>query len=175
MKKLPSLPLELLQSQTILNLSNPVRREEFRQSLLQTIDPDDLTSVREEIPELSHWSDEEVITFGQLWAENIYEVSGFQSPSRDGWLNMLALSDTLSYPIEKCLESFYGYGILRIDEIDGIYNAWLVDKQEANKRISWNLEYNDPNRYLDGLIRHTGQFPTEVYPEFNYENYDYKG
>lgn len=111
------------------------------------------------------------ITFGQLYSENIYEVSGFQSPSKDGWLNMLALSDTLSYPIEKCLEAFYGYGILKIEEIDGIYNAWLVDKQEVNKRISWILEYNDPKRYLDGLIRNAGQFPTEAYPEFNYENY----
>lgn len=50
MRHIPNLPLELLQSQTILNLSNPARREEFRQSLLQTIDPDDLTSVREENP-----------------------------------------------------------------------------------------------------------------------------
>ena len=157
MKKLPNLLLELLQSQTILNLSNPVRREEFRQSLLQTIDADDLASVREEIPELSHWSDEEVITFGQLYAENIYEVSSFQAPSRDGWLNMLALSDTLSYPIEKCLESFYGYGIFKIDEIDGIYDAWLIDKQEANKKINWNLEHNDPKGYLSGLLRKAGQ------------------
>lgn len=175
MRQLPNLPLELLQAQTILNLSNPARREEFRQSLMQTIDQDDLVSVREEIPELSHWSDEEVITFGNLYSENIYEVSGFQAPSRDGWLNMLALSDTLSYPVEKCLKAFYGYGILKIDEIDGIYNAWLVDKQEVNKKISWNLEFNDPKRYLDGLIRHAGQFPTEAYPEFNYENYNYKG
>lgn len=158
MKQLPNLPLELLQAQTILNLTNPVRREEFRQSLLQTIDPDDLTTVREEIPELSHWSDEEVIVFGNLWSENIYEVSGFQSPSKDGWLNMLALSDTLSYPIEKCLESFYGYGIFKIDEIDGIYDAWLIDKQEANKKINWNLEYNDPKGYLNGLLRKAGKF-----------------
>lgn len=157
MKQLPNLPLELLQAQTILNLSNPVRREEFRQSLLQTIDPDDLASVREEIPELSHWSDEEVIVFGNLWSENIYEVSGFQSPSKDGWLNMLALSDTLSYPIEKCLESFYGYGILKIDEIDGLYDAWLIDKQEANKKINWNLEYNDPKGYLNDLLKKAGQ------------------
>ena len=153
MKKLPNLPLELLQAQTILNLSNPVRREEFRQSLLQTIDPDDLTTVREEIPELSHWSDEEVITFGQLYSENIYEVSGFQAPSRDSWLNMLALSDTLSYPVEDCLKAFYGYGILKIDEIDGIYDAWLVDKQEAMKKINWNLRYNDSKGYLSGLLR----------------------
>jgi len=157
MKKLPNLPLELLQAQTILNLSSPVRMEEFRQSLLQTIDPDDLASVREEIPELAHWSDEEVIVFGNLWSENIYEVSGFQSPSKDGWLNMLALSDTLSYPIEKCLESFYGYGIFKIDEIDGIYDAWLIDKQEANKKINWNLEYNDPKGYLNSLLRKAGQ------------------
>lgn len=158
MKKLPNLPLKLLQSQTILNLSNPVRREEFRQSLLQTIDPDDLACVREEIPELSHWSDEEVITFGNLYSENIYEVSGFQAPSRDGWLNMLALSDTLSCPIEYCLESFYGYGILKIDEIDGLYDAWLIDKQEANEKINWNLEYNDPKGYLNGLLRKAGKF-----------------
>lgn len=157
MKKLPNLPLKLLQSQTILNLSNPVRREEFRQSLLQTIDPDDLACVREEIPELSHWSDEEVITFGNLYSENIYEVSGFQAPSRDGWLNMLALSDTLSCPIEYCLESFYGYGILKIDEIDGLYDAWLIDKQEANEKINWNLEYNDPKGYLNDLLRKAGQ------------------
>lgn len=157
MRQLPNLPLELLQAQTILNLSNPARREEFRRSLLQTIDPDDLTSVREEIPELAHWSDEEVITFGQLWAENIYEVSGFQAPSRDGWLNMLALSDTLSYPVEDCLKAFYGYGVFKIDEIDGIYDAWLVDKQEANKKINWNLEYNDPKGYLSGLLRKAGQ------------------
>lgn len=157
MKQLPNLPLELLQSQTILNLSNPVRREEFRQSLLQTIDPDDLTTVREEIPELSHWSDEEVITFGNLWAENIYEVSSFQSPSREGWLNMLALSDALSYPIEKCLEAFYGYGVFKIDEIDGIYNAWLIDKEEAMKKINWNLEFNDSKGYLNGLLRKAGQ------------------
>lgn len=163
MRQIPNLPLELLQSQTILNLSNPARREEFRQSLLHTIDPDDLISVREEIPELAHWSDEEVITFGQLWSENIYEVSGFQAPSRDGWLNMLALSDTLSYPIEKCLESFYGYGILKIDEIDGIYDAWLIDKEEAKKKISWNLEFNDPKGYLDGFIRHVGQIDYEKY------------
>lgn len=157
MRQLPSLPLELLQSQTILNLTNSAKREEFRQSLMQTIDLDDLSSVREEIPELGHWSDEEVIVFGNLWAENIYEVSGFQAPSRDGWLNMLALSDTLSYPIEKCLESFYGYGIFKIDEIDGIYNAWLVDNEEAKKKISWNLESNDPKGYLDGLVRRAGQ------------------
>ena len=157
MKQLPNLPLELLQSQTILNLSNPVRREEFRQSLLQTIDQDDLTSVREEIPELSHWSDEEVITFGQLYAENVYEVSAFQDVSKDGWLNMLTLSDTLSYPIEDCLKAFYGYGIFKIDEIDGIYDAWLVDKQEANKKINWNLEHNDPKGYLSGLLRKAGQ------------------
>lgn len=157
MKKLPNLPLELLQSQTILNLSNPVRREEFRQSLLQTIDLDDLASVRDEIPELAHWSDEEVITFGQLYSENIYEVSGFQAPSKDGWLNMLALSDTLSYPVDQCLKAFYGYGIFTIDEIDGIYSAWLVDKQEANKKINWNLEYNDPKGYLSGLLRKAGQ------------------
>ena len=157
MKQIPNLPLELLQSQTILNLTNPVRREEFRQSLLQTIDPDDLTSVREEIPELNHWSDEEVIVFGNLWSENIYEVSSCQAPSRDGWLNMLALSDTLSYPIEKCLESFYGYGIFKIEEIDGIYNAWLLDKEEAMKKINWNLEFNDPKGYLNGLLRKAGQ------------------
>ena len=157
MKKLPNLPLELLQSQTILNLFNPARREEFRQSLLQTIDLDDLACVREEIPELAHWSDEEVITFGQLWSENIYEVSSFQAPSKDGWLNMLALSDTLSYPVEDCLKAFYGYGIFKIDEIDGIYDAWLVDKQEANKKINWNLEYNDPKGYLSGLLRKAGQ------------------
>lgn len=24
-------------------------------------------------------------------------------------------------------------------------------------------------------VKHAGQFPTEAYPEFNYENYDYKG
>ena len=157
MKQLPNLPLELLQSQTILNLSNPVRREEFRQSLLHTIDLDDLARVREEIPELSHWSDEEVITFGNLYSENIYEVSSFQSPSREGWLNMLALSDTLSYPVEDCLKAFYGYGVFKIDEIDGIYDAWLVDKQEANKKINWNLEYNDPKGYLSGLLRKAGQ------------------
>ena len=157
MKKLPNLPLELLQSQTILNLSNPARREEFRQSLLQTIDPDDLASVREEIPELAHWSDEEVIVFGNLWSENIYEVSGFQSPSKDGWLNMLALSDTLSYPVEKCLRAFYGYGVFKIEEIDGVYDAWLVDKEEAKKKISWNLEFNDPKGYLSGLLRKAGQ------------------
>lgn len=171
MRQIPNLPLELLQAQTILNLSNPAKREEFRQSLLQTIDLDDLASVREEIPELAHWSDEEVITFGQLYAENIYEVSSFQAPSKDGWLNMLALSDTLSYPVEKCLEAFYGYGILKIEEIDGIYDAWLIDKEEALKKINWNLEFNDPKGYLDGLIRNAGQFPTEAYPEFNYENY----
>ena len=141
MRQLPSLPLELLQSQTILNLTNSAKREEFRQSLMQTIDLDDLSSVREEIPELGHWSDEEVIVFGNLWAENIYEVSGFQAPSRDGWLNMLALSD----------------GIFKIDEIDGIYNAWLVDNEEAKKKISWNLESNDPKGYLDGLVRRAGQ------------------
>lgn len=157
MKKLPNLPLELLQSQTILNLSNPARREKFRQSLLQTIDLDDLACVREEIPELAHWSDEEVIAFGNLWSENIYEVSSFQAPSKDGWLNMLALSDTLSYPVEDCLKAFYGYGIFKIDEIDGIYDAWLVDKQEANKKINWNLEYNDPKGYLSGLLRKAGQ------------------
>ena len=169
MRQLPNLPLDLLQSQTILNLFNLARREEFRQSLLQTIDLDDLTYIRTEIPELVHWSDEEVITFGQLWAENIYEVSGFQSPSKDSWLNMLALSDTLSYPIDQCLKSFYGYGVFKIEEIDGIYNAWLVDQEEAKKKISWNLEFNDPKRYLDGLIRHAGQLPTEAHPEFNYE------
>ena len=157
MKQLPNLPLELLQSQTILNLSNPVRREEFRQSLMQTIDPDDLANVRKEIPELAHWSDEEVITFGNLYSENIYEVSGFQAPSRDSWLNMLALSDTLSYPVEDCLKAFYGYGIFKIDEIDGIYNAWLIDKDEAKKKISWNLEFNDPKGYLNGLLRKAGQ------------------
>ena len=157
MKKLPNLPLELLQAQTILNLSSPVRREEFRQSLLQTIDPDDLASVREEIPELAHWSDEEVITFGQLYSENIYEVSSFQALSRDGWLNMLALSDTLSYPIDQCLKAFYGYGIFKIEEIDGIYNAWLLDKEEAMKKINWNLEFNDPKGYLNGLLRKAGQ------------------
>ena len=135
MRQLPNLPLELLQSQTMLNLSDPANREEFRQSLLRTIDPDDLATVREEIPELAHWSDEEVITFGQLYAENIYEVSSFQSPSRDGWLNILALSDTLSYPIEKCLEAFYGYGILKIEEIDGVYDSWLIDKEEAIKSV----------------------------------------
>lgn len=158
MRQLPNLPLELLQAQTILNLSNPARREEFKQSLLHTINPDDLASVREEIPELAHWSDEEVITFGQLYSENIYEVSGFQAPSRDGWLNMLALSDTLSYPVEKCLEAFYGYGIFKINEIDGIYDSWLVDKEETKKKISWNLEYNDPKGYLKGLLSKAGKF-----------------
>lgn len=158
MRQLPNLPLELLQAQTILNLTNPARREEFRQSLMQTIDPDDLASVREEIPELAHWSDEEVIVFGNLWAENIYEVSSFQAPSRNSWLNMLALSDTLSYPVEKCLEAFYGYGIFKIDEIDGIYDAWLIDKQEANKKINWNLEFNDPKGYLKGLLSKAGKF-----------------
>jgi hypothetical protein len=157
MKQLPNLPLELLQKQTKLDLSIKENREEFRRFLLQTIDLDDLTSVREEIPELAHWSDEEVITFGQLYAENIYEVSAFQDVSKDGWLNMLALSDTLSYPIEDCLKAFYGYGIFKIDEIDGIYDAWLVDKQEANKKINWNLEYNDPKGYLNGLLRKAGR------------------
>ena len=157
MRQLPNLPLELLQSQTMLNLSDPANREEFRQSLLRTIDPDDLATVREEIPELAHWSDEEVITFGQLYAENIYEVSSFQSPSRDGWLNILALSDTLSYPIEKCLEAFYGYGILKIEEIDGVYDSWLIDKEEAIKKINWNLERNDSKDYLNDLLRKVGQ------------------
>lgn len=157
MRQLSNLPLDLLQSQTILNLTNPAEREEFKQSLLQTIDPDDLASVRVEIPELAHWSDEEVIVFGNLWSENIYEVSSFQSPSRDGWLNMLALSDTLSYPIDQCLKSFYGYGVFKIKEIDGIYNAWLIDKQEAMRKINWNLEFNDPKGYLNGLLRKAGQ------------------
>ena len=76
---------------------------------------------------------------------------------------MLALSDTLSYPIEKCLESFYGYGIFKIDEIDGIYNAWLLDKEEAMKKINWNLEYNDPKGYLDGLVKKVGQLNYEKY------------
>ena len=158
MKQLPSLPLELLQKQTKLDLSIKENRKEFRKFLLQTIDPDDLTTVREEIPELSHWSDEEVIIFGNLYSENIYEVSSFQASSRDSWLNMLALSDTLSYPIEKCLESFYGYGILKIDEIDGVYDAWLIDKEEALKKISWNLEFNDPKGYLKGLLSKAGKF-----------------
>lgn len=158
MKQLPSLPLELLQKQTKLDLSIKENREEFRRFLLQTIDLDDLANVRKEIPELAHWSDEEVITFGNLYSENIYEVSSFQASSREGWLNMLALSDTLSYPIEKCLKAFYGYGILKIDEIDGIYDAWLIDKQEANKKINWNLEYNDPKGYLNGLLRKAGKF-----------------
>lgn len=157
MRQIPNLPLELLQAQTILNLSNPARREEFRQSLLQTIDLDDLASVRDEIPELAHWSDEEVITFGQLYSENIYEVSSFQASSREGWLNMLALSDTLSYPVDQCLKAFYGYGILKIDEIDGIYDAWLINKEEAKKKIIWNLEFNDPKGYLSGLLRKAGQ------------------
>lgn len=163
MKQIPNLPLELLQAQTILNLSNPARREEFRQSLLYTIDLDDLANVREEIPELAHWSDEEVITFGQLYSENIYEVSSFQASSREGWLNMLALSDTLSYPVDQCLRAFYGYGVFKIDEIDGIYSAWLVDKEEAKKKISWNLEFNDPKGYLDGLIKRIGQINYEKY------------
>lgn len=158
MRQLPNLPLELLQAQTILNLTSLAEREEFKQSLLNTIDLDDLVSVREEIPELAHWSNEEVIVFGNLWAENIYEVSSFQAPSRDGWLNMLALSDTLSYPVEKCLKAFYGYGILKIEEIDGIYDVWLVDKQEVNKKINWNLEYNDPKGYLNGLLKKAGKF-----------------
>lgn len=157
MKKLPNLPLELLQSQTILNLSNPARREEFRQSLFQTIDLDDLANVRKEIPELAHWSDEEVITFGNLYSENIYEVSSFQASSREGWLNMLALSDTLSYPVEDCLKAFYGYGILKIEEIDGIYDSWLIDKEEAMKVINWNLKCNDPKGYLSGLLSKVGQ------------------
>lgn len=158
MKQLPNLPLELLQKQTKLDLSIKENRGEFRRFLLQTIDLDDLTSVREEIPELAHWSDEEVITFGQLYAENIYEVSAFQDVSKDGWLNMLALSDTLSYPIEDCLKAFYGYGIFKIDEIDGIYDAWLIDKEEAKKKISWNLEFNDPKGYLKGLLSKAGKF-----------------
>lgn len=158
MRQLPNLPLDLLQSQTILDLSDPFMREEFRQSLMQIIDQDDLSSVREEIPELAHWNDEEVITFGNLWSENIYEVASFQSPSREGWLNMLALSDTLSYPVEKCLEAFYGYGVFKIEEIDGIYNAWLIDKEEAMKKINWNLEFNDPKGYLTGLLRKSGQY-----------------
>ena len=69
---------------------------------------------------------------------------------------MFALSDTLSYPIEKCLEAFYGYGVFMIEEIDGIYNAWLVDQEEAKKKISWNLEFNDPKGYLSGLLRKAG-------------------
>lgn len=43
------------------------------------------------------------------------------------------------------------------DEIDGIYNAWLIDKEEAKKKISWNLEFNDPKGYLNGLLRKAGQ------------------
>ena len=158
MKQLPNLPLELLQKQTKLDLSIKENREEFKRFLLQTIDLDDLANVRKEIPELAHWSDEEVITFGNLYSENIYEVSSFQASSREGWLNMLALSDTLSYPVEKCLEAFYGYGVFKIDEIDGIYDAWLIDKQEANKKINWNLEYNDPKGYLKGLLSKAGKF-----------------
>lgn len=158
MRQLSKLSLELLQKQTILDLSNPAKREEFRQSLLQTIDLDDLVSVREEIPELAHWSDEEVITFGQLWSENIYEVSGFQSPSRDGWLNMLALSDVLSCSVEDCLKAFYGYGIFPIDEIEGVYNAWLVDNEEAMKKVIWNLEYHDPKHYLASLVKQDWSF-----------------
>jgi len=157
MKQLPNLPLELLQKQTKLDLSTKENREEFRRFLLQTIDLDDLTIVREEIPELAHWSDEEVITFGQLYSENIYEVSAFQDVSKDGWLNMLALSDTLSYPIEKCLEAFYGYGIFQISEIEGLYDSWLIDKEETKKKINWNLEHNDPKGYLSGLLRKAGQ------------------
>ena len=126
--------------------------------MLQTIDLDDLANVRKEIPELAHWSDEEVIAFGQLYAENVYEVSAFQDVSKDGWLNMLALSDTLSYPVDQCLKAFYGYGILKIDEIDGVYDAWLVDKQEAMKKINWNLRYNDSKGYLNGLLRKAGKF-----------------
>lgn len=157
MKQLPNLPLELLQKQTKLDLSIKENREEFKRFLLQTIDLDDLANVRKEIPELAHWSDEEVIVFGNLYSENIYEVSSFQASSREGWLNMLALSDTLSYPVEKCLEAFYGYGILKIDEIDGIYDSWLIDKEEAMKVINWNLKCNDPKGYLNGLLRKAGQ------------------
>lgn len=157
MKQLPNLPLELLQKQTMLDLSVKANREEFRKFLFQTIDLAVLEDVREKVPELDHWSDEEIITFGQLYSENIYETSSFQDVSRDGWLNMLALSNALSYPIEDCLKAFYGYGVFKIGEIDGIYDAWLIDKQEANKKINWNLEYNDPKGYLNGLLSKAGQ------------------
>ena len=98
-----------------------------------------------------------LIVYGNLYSENIYEVSSFQASSREGWLNMLALSDTLSYPVEDCLKAFYGYGILKIDEIDDLYDAWLVDKQEAMKKINWNLRYNDSKGYLSGLLIKAGQ------------------
>lgn len=48
-------------------------------------------------------------------------------------------------------------------EIDGIYDSWLVDKEEAKKKISWNLEFNDPKGYLDGLIKRIGQINYEKY------------
>lgn len=153
MRKIPNLPLELLQKQTKLDLSVKENMEEFRKFLLQTIDVADLALAREKIPELSHWSDEEMITFGHLYSENIYEISAFQDASRDGWLNMLSLIDTLSYSVEDCLKAFYGYGIFPIDEIEGVYNAWLVDNEGAMKKIIWNLEYHDPKRYLAGLVK----------------------
>ena len=70
---------------------------------------------------------------------------------------MLALSDTLSYPVEDCLKAFYGYGIFTIEAIEGLYDAWLIDKEEAKKKISWNLEFNDPKGYLSGLLRKAGK------------------
>ena len=157
MRQLPNLPLELLQKQTTLDLSNPAKREEFRQFVLQTIDLAVLVDAREKVPELAHWSNEEIITFGQLYSEKIYEISSFQDVSRDGWLDMLALSDTLSYPIEKCLEAFYGYGIFQIDELNGVYKAWLVDNDEAKKRINFNLEFADPNGCLADLMKKVAQ------------------
>ena len=158
MRKIPNLPLELLQKQTKLDLSVKKNREEFRKFLLQTIDVADLALAREKIPELSHWSDEEMIAFGHLYSENIYEISAFQDASRDGWLNMLALIDTLSYSIEDCLKAFHGYGIFPIDEIEGVYNAWLVNNEEAMKKVIWNLEYHDPKHYLAGLVKQDWSF-----------------
>lgn len=40
----------------------------------------------------------------------------------------------------------------------GIYDAWLIDKEEAKKKISWNLEFNDPKGYLKGLLSKAGKF-----------------
>lgn len=94
------------------------------------------------------------------------KIEKFNFPDYTPFVGNKLQSDTIEYVYYK-----YTKRLLKIEEIDGIYSAWLVDKQEVNKRISWILEYNDPKRYLDGLIRNAGQFPTEAYPEFNYENY----
>lgn len=67
--------------------------------------------------------------------------------------------------MKKLVEQFikqYDKAITQVEliqkDIDKKRELIESDKREANKKINWNLEFNDPKGYLKGLLSKAGKF-----------------